>query len=316
MFINEIIKQKQKEYRRNKIRTANIWDIDLLASDIGNMQTTELAFQNDCYGVATVLKKYAGINNAVRFNFVMEHGAYMIKNYAYVRDIMYNAPIVTFGEARKKVLEQEWEKTAYTVGPYIAYAEDYYSKEKCLEIKNKYGKILLVFPTHSSEMTITEYSFKDLMSEIERVKCEKGFDTIMLCLHWIDIARGFEKEYVKAGYLVVCAGRGEDEAFLSRLKTIINLSDGVMLNDVGTSLAYALYFGKHCYIYRQKVVYGDIAYPMSDEYYKLLNAFGRDDFRLTDEQLELCDYIYGFRDVKKKDELKQFILEHSKGSKE
>lgn len=316
MSINEMIKQKQKKYLRKKVRTADIWDVELLASDIGAIPTSELAFQNDCYGAATVLKKYAGISNEVRFNFVMEHGSYMIKNYAYVRDIIHNAPIVTFGEARKKMLEQEWNKTAYAVGPYIAYAEDYYSKEKFGEIKSKYGRVLLVFPSHSTDMAVAEYSFKDLVSEIDRVKREKGFDTIMICLHWMDIAREVEKEYIKAGYQVVCAGRGEDELFLSRLKAIINLSDGVMMNDVGTSLAYALYLRKPCYIYKQDVAYGKVVYAMSDEYFRLLKAFENDDFQLTDEQLELCDYIYGFGEVKKKDELKQFILEHSKGSKE
>ena len=53
--------------------------------------------------------------------------------------------------------------------------------------------------------------------------------------------------------MVVTAGYIMDPLFLSRLKSIIQLSDLTMSNNVGTHLGYCIYLNKPHWIVRQKI---------------------------------------------------------------
>ena len=315
LFKNKIDNLKQKKIQ-NKLKTVEIYDIETLSYDLRDIQGVENAFQNDCYGVASNLKAYAGVEKERVFNFIIEHGIYMLKGYVYEIDIIHHTPIVTVGNFRKKYLEEVWKKEVYAIGPYIAYAKGYYSEERVLLEKSHNGKTLLVFPPHSTLSEEIDYERRDFINEIERLR--KGFDTVLVCMYYVDVQKGFHDIYKKKGYKVVCAGHGSDELFLNRLRTIIELSDAVLMNVVMPALAYAVYLKKPCYVYSQKLDYRRSAGTFEryiekiPEWYELEEMFSDDRFILTKEQEELCENVYSFKEVKSREELKEIIMKYSK----
>lgn len=321
-IINEIQKKKKQWIEFNntkKLEKADLEDIQIVISAKARCIGKENIYQNYIYGIAATLKEYAEVDLERRCNFVIEHGMYDGRpKYVFPPDIIHYAPIVTMGILRKEYLETEWEKKVYAIGPYIAYAKNFYSIERINAEKAKNGKTLLVFPSHSTDIEKSSYEMDEFIEEIERIKKKEKFNTIIVCIYWIDAQNFGWKKYLKKGYKVVCAGQGNDYKFLSRLRTIIELSDAMMMNEIGTQLGYGIYLGKPCYFYNQKCEriksrsYSQQFMGCSDQYRQLQKIFNNDSFIIQHEQLELCEKIFGLAQVKNKDEIKKMIMSNSK----
>jgi hypothetical protein len=63
-------------------------------------------------------------------------------------------------------------------------------------------------------------------------------------LYWEDILYGRDAWFAPIADHIVCAGHIMDYCFLPRLRSIIELSDGVLLNEAGSAMFYALALGK------------------------------------------------------------------------
>lgn len=144
----------------------------------------------------------------------------------------------------------------YNVGPLIHYAADYYDDETYLKIKKQRGKTLLVFPTHTYELSKTDYDVSGYVNSIYE-KYGSSFETIMVCAYWLDIDNPIYEEFKKRGAWIVSAGARFDPIFISRLKTIINLSDEVAINDIGTNIGYALFLKKKVNWINSEVIIDD-----------------------------------------------------------
>ena len=155
---------------------------------------------------------------------------------------------VSQGAYRKELIHsaRTW-MPHYVVGPYIHYARPYYSSEREAELKREMGKALLVFPAHTYELSTVEYAkarfVDDIMGDLAR-----DFDTVMVSAYWHDADDDVFRLFEGAGAHVVSAGMREDPQFISRLKTIINLSDAVAGNAIGTHIGYAMCLGKPFYM--------------------------------------------------------------------
>lgn len=131
----------------------------------------------------------------------------------------------------------------FVVGPYIHYAEPYYSKAREEELKKKLGRTLLVVLSHSYEGDSTRNAAGNCVETIyERYGAD--FDTVMVCVYWNDMKEPEVEQFRERGAFLVSAGFREDPNFVRRLKTIISLSDYVVGNDIGTNLGYCMSMGK------------------------------------------------------------------------
>lgn len=131
----------------------------------------------------------------------------------------------------------------YVIGPYVYYAKPYYSAKKEAELRRQMGRTLLVFPAHTYENSSLEYGKKQFVESImERFADE--FDTIMVSAYWHDVDDEVFQFFEDVGAVVVSAGLREDPCFISRLRTMIELSDVVVGNALGTHIGYALCLGK------------------------------------------------------------------------
>lgn len=140
----------------------------------------------------------------------------------------------------------------YVIGPYVYYAQDYYTEEKFSELKRKLGKTLLVFPFHSYETRTLTYNSEQLVDDIMD-NIAKDFDTVMVSIYWNDVDSELCNLFKKRGAILVSNGFRCDDNFIRRLKAIIQLSDATIGNDLGSHIGYSVCLGKpHIFLNNHK----------------------------------------------------------------
>lgn len=259
---------------------------------------------NHCYGNWLSVKNVMG--RQFDPNCMIEHGLYfgrvVLEDECRYPQI---STIYTYSLYRKEVLMEffgkDFDKNIVVVGPYIQYANHMLSVQQRQKIKENWGRVLLVFPSHSSPEGELSFDYHSWLEEIE--KRAKTFDTVIISLFWLDIYNGNYTHYLNKGWNLACCGNRFDPNFLSRQKDMISLADMTMSNDIGTHIGYCVSLGKPHYIYRQNVCMElseneridtdeQSRYRMQ-EYDTLYNSFSRFETEITDEQKQLIRYYWG-----------------------
>lgn len=312
-YIKTTISEKVDQMYIKKADQYGIFDLNYLTHDYNRVWTQEYHLANGFYGISTILKEYAKIEQSKIIKVPIEHGINVHEDAINPYEIGLSIDkIITLSEYRKHIIEKLSNKKAIAIGPYIAYAKSYYEKEILTEMHKKNGRTLLIFPTHSTKTIDTCYDADTFLNQIRKIR--KQFDTVLVCLYWKDIVRGIHKYYQKEGYNVVCAGHIYDVNFLKRLRSIFELTDAVIFNQTGTGLGYAMQLQKPCYIYYQELKFyskSSTAYleqKYASEHYKLVKAFNIPNFYITEEQLEICRYVYGVGQTKTPEQLRELLL--------
>lgn len=263
------------------------------------------------YGHVQALLSYAGLPQKDKFYVpLMEHGIQfgeVIPGYNFSR--------IFQGE----YLFDKWKKAhpgvpLFAVGPYIHYAQPYYDIELTDKIKQRNGKTLTIFPTHTYELSFCEYNSKAMvdhvMSEVAR-----GFDTVMVCCYWADLDNDVYKFFKEAGAILVSAGFRSDTNFIRRLKTIIELSDSIWGNDLGTFVGYASYLNKPTVLVQSSLDRECLDINYEGENWNCLkkaqDVFSRvyapDKPYLSNEQYALCEPFWGFGKVRTPEEIRAIV---------
>jgi hypothetical protein len=214
--------------------------------------------------------------------------------------------VYVYSEYRRKVL-QEYTKTAkvVAVGPYILGADYFHHKDKRNEIKNKFGKLLLVFPVHSLKGIDAEYESMSFIEEIRKVQNE--FQSVFVCLHYLDILKNRHRKFLEAGFTIVTAGTREDIKFLSRLKDLIELSDMTMSNGLGSYIGYSICMNRPHYFFYQPVnlVFSNKIPQLHRDFHlyedmekqkislEVEKYFGKFSWNITIEQIEFVQKYWG-----------------------
>ncbi len=241
----------------------------------------------------------------------VEHGMCYYTNIESAEQMGYiNRPFIktvyTFSEQRKKVLEaylaeKNLTRTIIPVGPYILGSTNFLSEEKRKNLKKTLKKTLVVFPSHSIDYIEAEFDSDTLLNEIEKLKPQ--FNTILICVYWLDILQNKHKAYEDAGYTIVSAGNRSDPYFLPRLKDIIELSDCTMSNNVGTHIGYSICLHRPHYFFSQPLTYTIHKNPFMDEGVKNIENstinqlfhthFGKFKEEITEQQINLIQEFWG-----------------------
>lgn len=263
------------------------------------------------YGYYNELLKYSDFHiksKTILFSNI-EHGIRMDQcQWKYYKN---SINYVAQGEYRKKDIQSinKW-KPVFSIGPYIHYANKFYSEEKENEIKKSLGKVLLIFPSHTNEWERDKATSKDFVDYIYE-KYDKMFDTFLVCSYWKDVNDDVYKKFMEKGAKIVSAGFRGDVQFIKRLKTIISLSDAVVGDDIATNIGFCLYMNKPFALERNEPRYEDKNYQ--ENFRKFKEAFTTEDFNYTYEQRlkqeKLYNYFWGGENnIKSKQEI-YMILE-------
>lgn len=270
---------------------------------------------NDLYGIEKCLRDYSGFGGSI---FVpAEHGVYFGPYVSKDEANPDNFPLViTFGQQRAQHLAKQAQMPSLQLGPYIYYASEYMTQSERNEIKKKVGKTLLVFPAHSIESTNTEFDLETLFEKIEVIEKENNIDTTLFCLYFNDIEKGKARVFYEREKMVVCAGHRFDPFFLSRLKSLILLSDLTVSNEVGTHIGYCEVLGKPHHLIEMNVQssiepimaeYGEKFQVMKNkELNEVREAFSSDDVFLKKNVLEK---YWGINKLKSRHEMNILLKE-------
>ena len=281
---------------------------------------------NDYYGIGDLYKKYAGYPLDYKLKFVIDHAVYFYNNHLHPDEYKVQLPAHMCTSAYAENIMAPYLKTKlYPTGLHMLYADDYYDERVFKKEKKKLGKNLLVFPCHSSDCLVLDWKPDKLIKEILKVKEEHNFDSVTICFYFCEIQRKFHKNFEGYGFNFVTAGHILDPMFLSRLKTIIKLSDVTMSNDIGSHVFYSIGMNKPHYIvpennieYRctsgssgsewEKNAANDVISCREDarNYMELFSIYTEE---LTEQQKAVRDKISGFESFKKPEEIKEFFQE-------
>lgn len=217
----------------------------------GTFGTNRLASESLFYGHLKALVEYAGLDYSDRYRLVfpnIEHGIGWLQRVPNnVNQPFVHCAIAQGGYRKKTICSLRRGMPLYTVGPYIHYAAQYYSDSAIEEIKARLGRTLLVFPAHTYELSDVTYG-KERFVDTVMQKWACSFDSVLVSAYWHDADDEVFSLFEKAGARVVSSGLREDPLFISRLKTLITLSDAVAGNALGTHIGYCDYLNKPFYM--------------------------------------------------------------------
>lgn len=269
----------------------------------------------DNYGIVYLLRKYANYKRTLFY--AVEHGFYL--GDFVLKDELKVGKIITFSKERKNIiLSKNNNIEVEVIGPYIFYASSYYTNLELESIKKKYGRILLVFPSHSLEEVVYNYNIDKFIEIINKLK--KDYDSVFVCLYYADIKKEIYKRYIEENYTIVSAGHKYDEKFLERLKSIILLADYSISNFFGTHVIYSTTLNKPHTIFEQtleikkekkyedkKLEIYDVAKRKDKKIKEQLQIIKNNysiypNYNIEDQKKKL-EYLFGFNEVKTKKEL-------------
>jgi hypothetical protein len=263
------------------------------------------------YGCFKAVEKFTKKRFSLIRDYV-EHGVIFIEDIESVKragyvDRKFIKRIYTFGEWRKAMIEKFLESQnirnlkVFAIGPYISGVDFFKSIEELVRIKKEFGKTLVVFPSHSIEALQSNYDLDEFVTEIQRVKKERNFNTVLICLYWADIIIGRDVFYLEKGFKVVTNGHRSDPYFLNRQKDLLYLADHTMSNNIGSYIGYSIFMKKPHYLYKQNPQYmwkdsnQELKQPMS--HYEALDilqkVFGSFSSEITEEQLQVVEKYWG-----------------------
>lgn len=272
------------------------------------------------YGYAQAIKSFLG--KAKLSGFALEHGLYLgnyVPKASYLRT---TEAIITFSEYRKQNIRNNGiNKKVVDIGPYIHYADSLLDTESLKKLKNNLGKVLLVFPSHSNIHYSVQVNSELYIKKIQDMA--KGYDSVLVCLYYMDIQNGNYLPYKNAGFKIVTAGHYLDLNFVRRLKTIILLADFTISNEIGTNLGYCICLGKPHYVIKQEVHrYTDkkveitaATYRNKDEQMTLssaqdeiYDAFSVCKSEISSKQYQVVDKYWGLSSIRSKETLTELLL--------
>lgn len=287
-------------YNINRCKTLSFFEVEQLVKPFDVFYWRTYPF-NKFYGINIAVKKKLN-KSILPLNVVIEHGVYFGDNVSSSELEYYKSPVVyTMGWYREKLLRSHGYN-AFAIGPYILNVPSFLSEKTRKRLKERMGKILLVFPSHSIEGVYSEYDVSLFDRKIKEMSVE--YDTVLICMYWKDIIEKRNLAYEKSGYTIVTAGHRSDPAFLSRLKDLILLSDMTISNNIGTHIGYSICLNRPHFLFSQEVDYQgenvmkeqkDInwdAYSLTLKEFQIV--FGRSDANITQEQLQLVYKYWGY----------------------
>ena len=222
------------------------------------------------------------------------------------------AACVTFGEFRKNIIQQYWDRPIFCVGPYIQYAKSFYDEHRIKVEKARNGRTLLVFPMHStnnSELSV------DIINYCAYLKRKQGeYETILVNTFWWNVNDPLTEALQAEGYRIVSAGFRDDIMFMRRLKTLILLADVVVGDSIGTHVGYCI----NCSVPFSYEPFGTQIFLKTDKenrdidfvqmhMSKIANEFYHSQI-ITREQISLCKYYWGNGITKTREQLKNIAL--------
>jgi hypothetical protein len=208
---------------------------------------------NKFYGIGNILKMYAGLPLFFPLNFRIQHGMaffYLFNNPLSLKEITdfyisqdKNCKLLTFNEKLDEFFRNNHYDNIHAIGAPIIYLEDYIKSKVVLEKKGT-----IVFPQHGIEQIDVIIDYDEYIEGL--CNLPKKFHPITICMHYIDIQRGYANSFIDKGFKVICNGNLRDPYFLYNFIDNCSSFEYVTTNEINSSaLYYAIFLGLKGFIY-------------------------------------------------------------------
>lgn len=209
-------------------------DLDSLCAD-RELETPEAFAQNDYYGIAHLLKAYAGVEPSRSIRAVIPHGPYFNDDQViqYERDA--DVPAAFVYPAYRDVLYSELgSKLVVPFSSPFVYAD--------LLVKHR-GKRAgtLFYPAHSTHRLTAVSDYEALADSLLDWPSERG--PLRVMVYWRDYLLGHHVPFMERGISLVSAGHIFDPDFLLRQAYLLKQHEHVASNGLGSHMLYAIHAG-------------------------------------------------------------------------
>lgn len=279
---------------------------------------------NRLYGNEQLLRTYSGREDYL--TSIIEHGVYFGNNTQKVgNEFEWELGcILTYGDYRKNLINEVFpDYYCETIGVPIHYAKEDKEFRKELELKiDTEKRTLLFFPVHGNEFFSPVYDIKKTICKVIQIANQRKCYNIIMCVYHGDVAlfRKIAEEINEDRVVITTCGNRYDARFLCRHRSMIQLSDLTASNSLGTHLGYCIYLNKPHILIPQSFTYeGDdrainedfgnsnrsvnwkTEFAMETERFRRI--FNESQEKITQEQLDICDYYWGFSKIKSPKEI-------------
>ena len=312
----QIVWNKQyKIWKKGNLQSKNIFDICYNARQ-RSFKVGEKYSSNSLYSMGYSLREYSNYYGQIYCateHFVQPNVFRNVQDY---RDNDRKILLIP-SKHRRDELQPFTDKILIPYGPgVIPYASMIYSEAAMADVKSYLGKTLLVFPRHSHVGMYIMADKNEFIQYVNRIAKENAYDTVLCCLFFVDVERGAYLEYEKNGWIPVTAGHQANFDFASCLKTIISLSDHVIVQGHGSHVSYSLYLRKPLTFYpadRSIFIEGQGVEKDHNSWAKafedeLLAEFGQYQDLITDTQYSRFDELFGYSEVLSPQQLKAVMM--------
>ena len=248
-FFYRNIKKYKYEMEVKKRSKYSIFEVSKLTKDM-ELFTDEYGY-NAFYGYDKAVKKLLHWPQNIPIYGGIEHG-FGYNNDLSGMDVKKDVIYVGSNWRRELYLNKFPKKIIICIGPVIQYFENMYDEQTMRIWKEDLGRTLLVMPPHSSHYDKAQYEQRTIIEEINRIKKEKNFDTVLVCVYWVDYLDGRMDLFKAEDYILCTAGHIYDYNFLPRLKAILTLCDMVFLSTIGTNVGFIMALNKPIYLFLEK----------------------------------------------------------------
>ena len=197
------------------------------------------------YGHDIQIKRHAGLPLVGQpLPFLLEHGLKVS------REAQFETPrgwsrggYLCMGELRAQWLRERFDCPAHAIGPWILYARSLLEADEISTQRQNLGRCLLVVLAHSWDQVERHMDLQACITTVQQTAREYNYTQVIWLRHWLDPT----DLPLPLHWLQACNGHRSNPWFLDSLRTLIELSDGLISNAFGTHVGYAAALGKELY---------------------------------------------------------------------
>ena len=194
-------------------------------------------FTPPAYGIHRIIKQYGNFPLGLPLPCYFEHGV-SIRTKPSVHELATQKKVMLVFNKRRQREYLEFRKNinVQVLGaPFV-----HYRKMNGI-VQSPEASGTTVFPAHATERVDALFDFDSFCSELN--KLADDYKPIRICLHWYDLQRGKDKEYIKRGFDVVSAGEVNSTDFAKNFYSILSGSKYTCSNDPGSYTFYSIEMG-------------------------------------------------------------------------
>lgn len=200
----------------------------------------ELENSSHHYGHDVQLKRHAGLPLiGAPLPWLLEHGLKVSRTATFEQPRPWTHGYLCMGPLRAAWLQERFALPAVPIGPWVTYAQPLLSPEEIQQQRDQMGSTLLVVLAHSWDQVERTTDLRRCIEAVAATAQAGGYASVIWLRHWKDP----QLVGLPSHWIVACNGHRSNPWFLDAMRTLLELSDGMVSNAFGTHLGYGVALG-------------------------------------------------------------------------